>query len=100
MLRNKYGAKHIVCSVLISNINPFQSSILHPSWRKPRMVLRAGLIQQIAQQVMGPEEIFLGDMADFVSMEMSENTNNQIPWIHEITKVERHNCRIMQRVMN
>ena len=40
------------------------------------MVLRAGLIQQIVQQVMGPEEIFLGDMADFVSMEMSENTNN------------------------
>ena len=41
-----------------------------------RMVLRAELIQQIVQQVMSLEEIFLGDMADFVSMEMGENTNN------------------------
>ena len=33
-----------------------------------------GIIQQMVQHVMCPEEISLGDIADFVLMEMSENT--------------------------
>ena len=64
MLLNKYGVKHIVCSVLISNINPLQSSILPPSWRKPRMVLRAGLIQQIVQQFTPHTLIFPKNKSD------------------------------------
>ena len=50
--------------------------------------LAAQLVERTVQQVIGPEEIFLRNIADFVLMDMSASTSNGKLNSSEITKVE------------